>query len=173
MIPYVLLLVIPMVFTFVAIDRSNRPSWLLIGANNHPRVHKHNLALPMFFLLFFAMLALRHETIGRDLDIYKNFFEVYPEQPLEFFDLFRTESLYRLLNWGVGQLTDNYQVFLVVVAAITVLPVVWMYCRYRQHGYMQIAIFVCMSSFGVCFSALRQVIAIALGVVAYHCVKTK
>ncbi len=173
MIPYILLIAIPALFSFVAVDRAHTFPRLRIGYKRDPLIRYHNLTLPIFFAVLILMLCLRHETVGRDLPAYKMYFEIYPQQELQYFDLFRMESLYRLLNWAVGQVTSNYQIWLSIIALMSVIPIAIVYCDERRFGYMQIVIFVSMSTFVILFSALRQCLAIALGMLAYICLKKK
>lgn len=173
MIPYLLLLAIPLVFSFVAVDRQSPRVLIRLGSSRAPFMQRNNLALPSFFIALFVVLACRHETVGIDLMNYKYYFSVYPTLNIRDFDLLREESLFRLLNWLIGQFTDNYQIYLSLVAAITLLPIAWIYCEDRQNSYMKIAIFVSMSTFVMMFSGIRQMLAIACGVVAYMFTRKK
>ena len=167
MVPYILLILIPTLFTFFAVDRHTKPSRIRIGSNRNSLIENNNPALPVFFIILLVMLMFCHETIGRDLKAYKFYFEIYPTMDLQYFDFFREESLYRLLNWGIGQLTDNYQVFIAVTSVLTVIPIAILYCEERQYSYTKIIVFVGMTTFMMMFSGVRQIIAVALGTIAY------
>ena len=172
MLPYILLILLPLPFCYVAWgETKDRTPALHIGRS--PYVREHNMALPVFFLLLFLMLALRAPSIGRDLDAYLYYFEGYIQQDLKDLLVFETDALYGLLNWGVGQFTDNYQWFLAVVAALCVLPMAALYRQERRHGYLQLIIFVDLSTFIMLFSGLRQALAMAVGVIAYQFVRKK
>jgi len=172
MLPYILLILLPLPFCYVAWgETKDRTPALHIGRS--PYVREHNMALPVFFLLLFLMLALRAPSIGRDLGNYLYYFESFAQQNLKDLLAFETDALYGLLNWAVGQFTDNYQWFLAVVAALCVLPVAALYRQERRHGYLQLIIFVNLSTFVMLFSGLRQALAMAVGVMAYRCVRKK
>ncbi len=173
MIPYMLLISIPALFMFVAPDRTSGSLKIRIGSPFDEFIKKHNLVIPVFFIAFMLLLMLRDESIGRDLPNYKMYFEIYPRQSMQYYDLFRSESLFRLYNWLIGQFTDNFQIYLAITSFLTVLPFALLYRRERQFGYMQIIVFVGMSTFVVMFSAIRQIMAMAIGVLAYHFVKEK
>ena len=131
--------------------------------------------LPAFFFLLFLLLALRDESIGRDLANYHSFFDYYlsagPEAIFEFEE--GRDILFWLLNWAIGQFTDNYQIFLAIVAAITLLPIAKLYCEDREYGFLKIILFVNMSTFVMLFSGLRQAIAMSIGLIAYEFVRKK
>ena len=83
------------------------------------------------------------------------------------------DVLYTSLNWSVSRFTDDFQVFLAVVALITIIPIAWIYSEDRDHSFLKIVLFINMSTFIMMFSGLRQAIAISIGVIAYRCVKKK
>ncbi|MBR2353331.1 MAG: EpsG family protein, partial [Clostridia bacterium] len=78
-----------------------------------------------------------------------------------------------LLAWLIGQFTDSYQVFLTIVALITIVPMAIIYGQDRRHGFLKIVLFMNMSTFIMLFSGLRQAIAISVGLIAFECVKKK
>ena len=176
MLPYILLLFVPLLFSCVSfsyhIAERNRKWTIVIGQRRE--VLEHSCVLPVFFLLFIILLSLRDETIGRDLDNYRLYFYHYAALDIE--DIFtqeKTDILYWLLTWAIGQLTNNYQIFLAVVAIITVLPISYVYGKDRKHGFLKMVLFMNMSIFVMIFSGLRQAIAISVGLIAYEFVKKK
>ena len=174
MLPYFLLIAIPLVFTFVAFDRkAESGAALRIGFNRAEPVQQHNLALPVFFLLLFVMLACRSDQMGTDTQAYREAFEVYGQQSLKYFDLWRAESVFRFLNWVVYSATGNFQIFLTIIAGITLLPIMVLYCEDRHRSFMKIIVFVGMSTFVMAFSGIRQMLAVSLGVLAYMCVRNR
>ena len=78
-----------------------------------------------------------------------------------------------VLNWLISKVTTNYQVFLAMVAVITVIPLAWLYCEDREHSFLKIILFMNMSNFVLLFSGLRQSIALAIGIIAFHYVREK
>ncbi len=175
MIPYVLLMFVPLLFSFIAFSASfteyNGKWSVKIGGSRE--ILNHSCLIPVFFFMFIALLALRDESIGRDLANYKHYFKYYSSVDIKNIFEDKVDILYWLLNWLVGKITDDYQVFLAIVAVITVLPVAKVYSEDRQHGFLKIVLFMNMTTFIMLFSGLRQSIAIAMGVVAYEFVKRK
>lgn len=175
MIPYLVLLFVPFLFSCVAftatVREKNRKWSLSVGTDK--KILNNSFMLPAFFFLLFLLLALRDEYIGRDLQNYHSFFDNYSSASLK--EVFEAERdvLYWLLNWVVGQFTDSYQIFLAIVAAITLLPIAKLYCEDREYGFLKIILFVNMSTFIMLFSGLRQAIAMSIGLIAYEFVRKK
>lgn len=164
---YVLLIAIPLIFSvgYKMYLKDNRI--VLLGERDK------NPLIPVFFILLFLILALRDETIGRDLNNYKYYFELYADYSLKSIEIFTEEWLFRLVTMIVGKITNDYQVYLAIIAVITVLPFAYIYCKDKSHGYLKMIIFVNMSTFIILFSGLRQAMAISLGMIAYDFVKKK
>ena len=175
MIPYVILMLAPLLLYQVAVLKTKtgiKEGWY-ISIGKDPKTLYNSLIVPAFFFLFFVLLSLRHESIGRDLMNYKYYFQSYAAR--DFGDLWSLDGdkLYIVLNWVVGQFTDSFQVFLTVVAAITLLPIAKLYSEDRQYGFLKVILFMNMSVFIMIFSGLRQSLAIAFGVIAYMYVREK
>ena len=171
MIPYFALLIIPAMFLTVDVKigkSQRRNAWTLTIKKN-----SQDSVLPIFFFLLLMLLMLRHETIGRDLPNYKIFFRNYTDGGLNYVFSSWQEVLFRLYNWIFIQITDDYQIYLAVTAFITVIPIACVYLQDRSHGFMKIAVFVNMSTFIMLFSGLRQAMAMAVGMLAYCCVKER
>ena len=173
MFPYILLLLIPTFFAFVAFDRTEKPVKIRIGMPRNQLIFENNLLIPVFFIMLLALLMVRDETIGRDIVSYKFYFEVYSQQNPKYFDLFRTESLFRMYCWIIGRFTDDIQVFIAITAVASVVPLALVYNRERKFGYMQMVIFVSMSTFPILFSTFRQILSMAVGMLAYDFVRKK
>ena len=175
MIPYLILLFVPFVFSFVAfttsIQEKNRKWSLSVGTDK--KILDNSFMLPAFFFIFFLLLALRDESIGRDLDNYHLYFDQCSLLSLK--EIFQEERdiLYWLLNWVIGRFTNNYQIFLTIVAAITLFPIARLYCEDRHYSFLKIILFVNMSTFIMLFSGLRQSIAMSIGLIAYEFVRQK
>jgi len=167
MLPYVFLILIPLVFSLVTVDKGR----IYICGDSDTR--EKNLALPVFFLMLFFILALRHETVGNDLLNYKYYFQIHSNSALKDLMSYETESLFKVFNWLIGRITDNYQWYLTIVAAVCLIPIAKVYCEDRTHSYLKIIVFVNMSVFVMLFSGIRQSIAMAVGMVAYMFVRKK
>ena len=171
MIQYILLMFAPLVFCFFKIIKRDRKYVVVFGRAR--RILDNSWVLPAFFLILIVMLSLRGESVGTDLKNYKYYFEKMLD--LEFNELSDVELdyLFVLLVWVVGKFTDSFQVFLAVIAVITVLPVAAVYCQDREHGFLKLVLFMNISTFVMLFSGLRQSVALAIGVIAYEFVKRK
>lgn len=172
MVPYILLIIMPTIFYFVAIRKSNsRIGTLIIGKSNY--IYNNNISIEIFFCLFFLILSLRGIYIGNDTANYKFYFEEYSK--LSFWEIFNRKGdvIYILVNWLISRFTDNYQIFLSIMASLTLIPVYKQYACDRKYSFLKIILFMNMSVFVMFFSGLRQSLAIAVGVIAYEFVKNK
>lgn len=170
MIPYVLLMFMPLLISSFITQYKCKYT---INYERKEEISKQNCILTVFFVMLFMILALRDESIGRDLKNYKYYFEKISLMTKEEIFEYDLDVLYTSLNWGVSRFTDDFQVFLAVVALITIIPVAWIYSEDRDHSFLKIVLFINMSTFIMMFSGLRQAIAISIGVIAYRCVKKK
>ena len=169
MIPYIILCFVPLLFSFVSFG-NKKEARLIIGSNEYTQ--SRNISLIIFFLMVSLLLALRHETVGNDTGNYRIYFEYYRVQSLSSFFSFSPEVLFYTLNWLIGKFTDSFQVYLTIVAVVTLLPIALLYIEDREHSYLKIVLFLNMSTFIVLFSGIRQMLAVAV-VVAYIFVRKK
>lgn len=134
-----------------------------------------DITITFFFLSYLLLLCLRDESVGADIKSYSIRFTLL--QNLRWPDLFSyantgVEIGYSLLNKVVG-LLGGFRLFLIVVSAIIVLPVLYLYRHEAEDAVLCIAFFLVTLLFGMFFSGLRQSIAIALGVFAFYCAKNR
>lgn len=170
MLPYILLVLISAGGCWIAVSEDKKRK-LYIGTSVY--IREHNMALPFFFVLLFLLLALRGEAVGNDVENYKHIFRGYAQEELDTLLSLEPEVLFRVLNWGIGRITDNYQVVLAIFAAATLIPIAQVYCEDRRHSYLKMILFVNMVTFIMLFSGIRQSIAMALGMLAYRSVREK
>lgn len=174
MIPYFLLILVPLLFSFVSIEGK---STLRVRVGNTRAIGERSAALPVFFALLTLLLVLRSETLGRDLGNYKYMFEGYSR--LSFRTIFRpaflqeNDWLFVALNLAFSKFSKNYHSFIAFVGAITILPIAFLYCEDRRKSAMQIAVFLSLSNFVMFFSGIRQSLAVTAGVISYKFVKEK
>lgn len=175
MLAYVLLIGIPILFLFMRRNHESKHR-VDIGIGVE-QIENENIALPVFFLCLFAMLALRHESIGRDLPNYKYFFDEYKNitfgELLFDQEIFRVDIGFMIINWLIGKVTDSYQVYLAIVAAIMLIPMGVLYCEERSGSYLKILLFVNMATFVMLFSGLRQSLTIGGACWAYLYIRKK
>lgn len=167
MIPYYLLLILPLVYMILSQNNRGRAK-----AVNHIAGEKRNMAMFVFFAWLLLLLVCRDETIGRDLPNYKTIF-YYSRGGLPYVFSSWSEVLFRVYNWAVYQITENYQTYLAITAVLTIIPIGYLYVHSRGHSFLMIALFVNMSTFIMLFSGLRQALALGIGVIAYHCAKKR
>lgn len=172
MFPYLLLIVATITFSHIATGRTNKKAGKIYFGNSE-YVKNNNLGIFAFFLTLFCLLACRDISIGRDLQNYKYYFLIYKERTFSEIISREGEQLFFLLNWFVGKFTSNYQVYLTIVAAVTIVPIYKQYAKEKRCTILKIVIFMNLSVFVMLFSGLRQSLAISLGMIAYEFVKEK
>lgn len=158
------------------------PYWMLVlpplfsyhirfkGQTQHERA---KATIKFFFILLFVLLALRAPEIGRDLSNYRYYFNLYGGIEWNELGSFSTEWGFIALNKAVAAFTDNFQWLLTVCALLTVYPIARVYKDEIEDPVWTIALFICMSTFIMLFSGLRQAIAMALGMLAFQFVKRR
>lgn len=169
MLPYFIVIILSFFFCFVAKIRDKRK--LIVGYGE--LVSKNNLAVFVFFLMLWLLLACRSVEVGTDTENYKYFFATQSNQSLSQIFNVSVEPLFKALNWLIGQVTKNFQIYLAIIGAITVIPIATLYNQDKRHSYLKIILFVNMSVFVMLFSGIRQAIAMSIGLIAFHFVKKK
>ena len=171
MIPYLVLIFLPIAFLFVSLYKQKER--LLVSIGGSREIQNNSLLIPVFFIIFFILLALRHESVGNDIWNYKMHFESIASLNLRQTLIRDGDILYNVLNWIVAQLTKDYRLFLSLVAAIILLPIAIYYAEDREYGFLKMILFMNMPVFIMIFSGLRQSIAFSVGIIAYKCVRDK
>lgn len=121
----------------------------------------------------FLILALRADTLGVDLENYKQYYEFYRTLPfseiIRGFRLvggsthdFGVESGYVLFNWLIGKTGASFHTFLVVYAAIVVGSVSLFIYRYCENPALGFATFISLGAFVSFFGILRQSLGLAI-----------
>jgi len=171
MLPYLLLIFVPLAFSMATYSKANGRGMILIGGNRE--IVNHSFMLPVFFFILILLLSLRDISIGNDTANYKYYFELFSKFTLK--KVFQTEMdiLYVLFNWIVSRFTEDYQIFLTITAIIAIFPIAALYCEDRENGFLKLILFINMSIFVMLFSGLRQALAISMGAIAFEFVKRK
>ena len=160
MIPFYLLPVIPLIAYYQA-------------SQTKLRERKNEVAVGVFFLLLFFLLALRSESVGSDTPAYQYYFDTIAAENFSEIFSHQIEGGYALLNKAVSLFTDNFQIFLTVTAAICVFPIYFVYKRNVKNAGLTIILFMNMSVFVMLFSGIRQATAISLGLLAFNFMQNK
>ena len=128
----------------------------------------------------FLILALRAPTLGPDLPAYSGGYEYI--STLSFGDMlsrlhlvkvadlihpYAFESGYVVFNWIVAALGFDFQGFLMIHAAITVIY------RYSDDAPISFILFISLSFFTFLFGILRQTLAMAVFLMAIPCIKKR
>lgn len=175
MIPYLILIFVPLLFSVVAstaVLKEYHGKWSLsVGIDRN--IQKNSLLIPVFFIIFFIVLALRDESIGVDVKQYRILFDSIAHMELD--EVFQKEGdlLYNLLNWIVSRFTENYRIFLIIVAGIILMPIAKLYGEDREFGFLKIIMFMVLPVFIMIFSGFRQAIAFSVGTIVYKYVREK
>lgn len=166
MLPYFLLLGIPIVYSLFT-TRSILPDI------NQTSKKRERTVLIIFFVIWFLLLALRKKTVGTDIKIYLSTFKQIADTPwANLFDDTAREYGYRLLCKVISVFTTDEQVFLTIMAFITLAPLLYLYVKESENGLMTIAIFITFL-FSMYFSGLRQCIAMGFMAPLYYFTKKK
>lgn len=162
MVAYFLMIGIPLVLSTVVIG------------NKRDKKGKA-FVMASFFLVYFLLLALRAETVGCDLANYLPRFEQVTETDWSSLLSMNTEMEigYLYLNKLIGSIWADNQFFLTCIALVCVLPLAILYCKESDHPLISMALFLVSDIFLMCFSGLRQGIAIAMVAPAYYFTKKK
>lgn len=161
MLPYYLLFIIP-ILTYV-VESLNR------GYQNKAR----NITISFFFLILIVMLSLRSVECGVDLTNYKHYFDsVYDMTWEEVFNQ-KMETGYFVFQKLISYLTRDFNVFLAIVALVSLLPIWWFYYKESEFSLLTVVLFMAVAPFSMFFSGLRQSIAMGIGVLAWMCVSRK
>lgn len=130
--------------------------------------------IEVFFVIFFFMLAFRGSTVGADTWNYLAKFRAARSSSwLEFLDTSTSETGFALLTKLISEFTGSEQIYLTVIALITVLPIARLYTQESESPILTISLYVILPMFSMLFSGLRQAIAMAFVPLAYQYVKDR
>lgn len=164
MVPYYIMVAVPAILMMLFGRRSDKFS----------EEKKNKVVLLFFFGILLAILALRHETVGVDIKNYLGMFNKASSLSFkELFEFYEEEQGYYLLNKIISVFTMDKQIFLAIIAIISLVPVARLYIKNSENAMLTISIFLITSNFGILFSALRQVIAIGIVAISYKYIKEK
>lgn len=170
MFPYFLLLFISTVCPLFLYQ--TRRGVLVFGDNQVTR-KRNKMTLFLFFVGLFVLLSLRDITVGRDLKEYKDIFELCYRTSFDKLGDFRWELGYSVYNKLLAFVSTNYRFFLVVTAALTLIPIYKLYSRETKYSFLLIVLFVNMPCFLMIFSGLRQAIATSIGIFVFMALEKK
>lgn len=160
MLPYIILLLVPILMQH-------------IGLKGVEYQKKNQSVLLFYFLFLTVLISLRNKYIGNDTTGYIRMFDRY--SMLGWAQLSRAEYEvgYLYLNKLVSLFTDDPQVFLAVAAILVSALIYPTYRRLCIDPSLTIVLFGILPTFAMAFSGIRQMIAIAIGFVAYELTRRK
>lgn len=160
MLPYYLLILIPLII-------------YLTGYYNGKRWDKQ--CIVSFFIILILMLALRGLSCGRDLKMYLYFYEKMSSysiiQAINYSQ--KGEILYFLFNKLASMVGCSFQLFLFIIAVISLLPIMLFYSKKSKNGLLTIALFLTVAPFPMFFSGMRQSIAMGLTILSFKFIEEK
>ena len=134
---------------------------------------KNRSALLVFFLLLTVLLALRHESVGNDTANYIHYFKDFSTRSWSELKDVTLELGFACLGKAISLLTQNPQLYLAIVAILTVAMIYPTYRRLSTDSALTIALYCTMSTFVMMFSGIRQMLAIGIGFLAYEAMRRK
>lgn len=168
MIPYYILIFIPAILVLI----QKRHPVTIPGIKEKKRVVP---GITTFFAIFFILLALRSVECGTDLTSYIYIFNRDGSWSYgQILSNLGGEWLYHLLNKLIYQLFNGeWQIFLAIIALISLLPLYIFYKKETESPYLTIILFCTVAPFTIYFSGLRQICAMAFAIPAFYCAKNK
>lgn len=121
-------------------------------------------------LQLILLLSLRHSTIGIDVPGYVSFFK---RSILSSTIDHRFELGYKALNNIIGILTNNEQIFLTIVAILSIAPVGRFIYKYSKMPFLSFTIYIAFNYYAFTFSGLRQAISFAIIFISYDYIKDR
>lgn len=170
MIPYFLLLFVPMILPLILYRPIGNISYC--GACELSQ-RRNKTTIILFFVVFFILLAMRDLTVGKDLAEYQTIFERCEDSSFSNLLDLQWELGYTGYNKIISSIYPNYRFFLIVTSFVTVFPIYKLYAREKKYSVLAILLFVNLPCFLMAFSGLRQAIAISIGVLAYMSLEKK
>lgn len=127
------------------------------------------IAFQMIFLIGF-----RDVSIGNDTQHYLTRFNIYKTKELTqiFSDNFQ-EYGYSLLIKITAAIYDNFDFFKIIVAVITIVPIVITILKCSKNPFLSLLIFIAFDYYAFMFSGMRQGIAYALCILSFLCIQNK
>lgn len=149
---------------------------LCIAVNSKSRkVNKVNgLFLVLICIQLVAIMGLREKHIGMDtMSYYKKFISVDMMTLKDIYDDSSKELGFLLLIKGVRMITDDFQVFLVIAATVSIVPIMVVIIKCSKKPFLSILIFIAFDYYAFMFSGMRQAIAYGLCFFSYLFIKEK
>lgn len=161
--PYVLLVEIPL-------SAQNKELCWTIGKKHY---RTKNFSMKLFWILLVMLLALRNESVGRDLPTYKAIFQYISRSDWRTAIWRSNEIGNNFLNKVISVISTEFRWVIIVSTLFECFFISKAYSRYSDDTALTVSLFIIMSNFILLFSGLRQSIAISLGFWAFEQVRNK
>ena len=131
-------------------------------------------SIDIFMFWFMLLLAFRSVEVGNDTAQYQRLFNEYSTQNIrQLWSSTSHELGFKILNRLVDAVGGNYQLLLIISAAICVYPLHFFYKRESEKQLLTIALFLTVAPFVMYFSGIRQSMAMSMGIAAWYCAREK
>jgi hypothetical protein len=140
--------------------------------SNHKSWITSNAYYILVSLIFIIIIGLRGYSVGADTGVYLYHFENLKEMSLTDALLYRSNELgFSILTWIIGKCFNNYSIYLLITAAIYIIPVSILIKKESKSPGLSYFLFFCFGFFTIALSTTRQFIAMGICVAAYLCIK--
>lgn len=131
--------------------------------------------ITVFFVTYILLLGLRDEAVGIDAKSYiNNYFLRFRYYGWNDLIQSNTDELgFTLLTKFIGLITSSPQLYLLLIAIVSVLPLMYLYRNESRDALLCCAFFLISLLFEAFFSALREGVALGLVAPAYYFTKKK
>ena len=120
-----------------------------------------------------VILALRDFTVGTDVPNYVTHFRFIAENSFDAIFELRHEIGYKILNKAISFFTTNNQVFLTIVAILSIAPVGRFIYKNSRMPFLSFIIYIAFNYYSFVFSGLRQAIAYGIIFISYDYIKNR
>lgn len=124
-------------------------------------------------LQLFLLLALRSKSVGVDANGYLSNFNFVKSSSFQELLQHRFEIGYKLLTKFISILTEKDQVFLSIIAGLSIIPVGRFIYKYSKKPFLSFAIYISFNFYMFTFSGLRQSIAFSIIYLSYDYIKQR
>ncbi|MER2295053.1 MAG: EpsG family protein [Desemzia incerta] len=133
---------------------------------------KKNLKKLFLFLMTTQLIlinGLRSMWIGTDTNRYFRYFnEVRSFEKISSLFDYNMEIGYTLYQKAIGLITTDFNVFLLITAALIYIPVAFFVYNYSKNFFLSYLLFITFEFFAFTLSGIRQSLAISIGLFAFH-----
>lgn len=129
------------------------------------------LLISIVTLQLFIILALRKNTVGVDINGYIRQFHYISYSTFNDILLLRHEIGYKLLVKFISYITNNEQVFLAIIAGISIFPIGRFIYKYSKMPFISFALYISFNFYAFVFSGLRQAIAFSIVFISYDYIR--